>query len=226
MDKRVQTSSHCAVHNILGHRLGILTAVTLGLQAGFACWAQSTGPFIPASQAVIIKPQTNSLPVSVTLHVILPAPSPCYYITNWGQPLLQGNSVSVDAQFWESSLVACPTVLSGAETQYDLGSLPPGDYRFVFGAWGVTVKTQAFSVPVLLSIRNLQAASQIQLCWNTATNGWYRLECSSALATNEWAAFTAWLPGNGNPFCTNDAVMDGQPQKFFRVAGTIVPPLP
>jgi hypothetical protein len=46
------------------------------------------------------------------------------------------------------------------------------------------------------------------------------------LATNEWAPLTAWFPGNGNRFCTNDAILVGQPQKFYRVAGTNAPPPP
>jgi hypothetical protein len=207
----------------LGPVVRFFIIVNLGLQAVPECQAQSSAPYIPPSDNVHIKPQTNSQPVSVMVSVTLPSPSPCYSVSNWGQPLLLGNSVSVDAQFWSSNAV-CPTVLSDVSTQYNLGSLPPGDYRFVFGAWGVTVKTQAFSVPVFLSIGTLQAASQIPLCWNTATSAWYRLEYSSILATNKWAPLTTWFPGSGSRFCTNDAILAGQPQKFYRVAGTNAPP--
>jgi hypothetical protein len=77
-----------------------------------------------------------------------------------------------------------------ATIQYDLGWLPPGDYSFIFGAWDVTVRTQAFSVPLLLSINTQQVDSQIQLCWNTAASEDYRLECSSTLTTNDWEPVT------------------------------------
>jgi hypothetical protein len=209
-----------AVSKVIGPGMGILTAVALELQAGSACWAQSTTPFIPASWGVGITPQTSGKGVSVIVHVTLPAPRPCFYITNWGAPRLVGHSVTVDAQFWASSLVPCPTVLSGVTNRYDLGPLPPGDYGFAFAAWGVTVKTQAFRVPVRVSILAAQSASQVQLCWNTATNAWYRLEYCRTLATNEWVPLTGWLLGNGSLFCTNDAVLGGQAQRFYRVAGT------
>jgi hypothetical protein len=210
----------------MGSIVRFFVIVALGLQAVPECWTQSATPYIPPPDTVSIKPQTNSQPVSVIVNVTLPQPSPCCSVSNWGQPLLLGNSVWVDAQFWRSSLVPCPAVLSLVTTQYDLGPLPPGDYGFVFGAWGVAVKTQAFSVPVLLSISTLQADSQIQLCWNTATSAWYRLEHCSILATNEWGPLTTWFPGSGGRFCTNDAILAGQPQKFYRVAGTNAPPLP
>jgi hypothetical protein len=206
--------------------VGFIAIVVLGLQAVPECWAQSGAPYIPQPGAVAIKPQTNGQTVSVTVNVTLPAPSPCCSVSNWGQPLLLGNNVSVDAEFWSSSLVPCPAVLSGVTTQYNLGPLPPGGYSFVFSAWGVTVRTQAFAVPVLLSISAQQADSQIELCWNTATSAWYRLEHCSILATNEWSPLTTWFPGSGSRFCTNDAILAGQPQKFYRVAGTNAPPLP
>ena len=210
----------------MGSIVRFFVIVVLGLQAVPECWTQSATPYIPPPDTVSIKPRTNSQPVSVIVNVILPSPSPCYSVSNWGQPLLLGNSVSVDAQFWSSSLVPCPDVLSLVTTQYNLGLLPPGDYTFFFSAWGVTVKTQAFSVPVLLSISTLQADSQIQLCWNTATSAWYRLEYCSILATNEWVPLTTWFPGSGSRFCTNDAILAGQPQRFYRVAGTNAPPPP
>jgi hypothetical protein len=44
-----------------------------------------------------------------------------------------------------------------------------------------------------LDIRRLQTSSQIELCWNTATNRFYQLLCSSTLNTNLWVPLSATL---------------------------------
>jgi hypothetical protein len=86
------------------------------------------------------------------------------------------------------------------------------------------VKTQPLHVPVLLNVRAPEGESQIQLCWNTATGAWYRVEHGSTLATPVWKPLTAWIPGDGNPFCTNQAILTGQQQKFYRIISTNAPP--
>jgi hypothetical protein len=202
--------------------VGFLAIVILGPQAVLECEAHSTAPYIPYPSSVTISPQTTGETVSVKVNVDLP--DTCCYVGDWGQPMLVGNSVYVDAQFWVITDEACAEVITPVWTNYDLGMLSPGNYNFVFEAWGTLIKTQVFLVPVRLSIRALQAESQVQLCWNTATSAWYRVEYCSTLATNEWVPLTAWLPGTGNWFCTNDAVLVGQDQKFYRVAGTNAPP--
>ncbi|HEY5913706.1 MAG TPA: LamG-like jellyroll fold domain-containing protein [Verrucomicrobiae bacterium] len=63
--------------------------------------------------------------------------------------------------------------------------------------------------------------SQAELCWGTLTTNWYQLQYKSALATNQWVPFTPnWLAGDGNRFCTNDTVLPGQAQRFYRVVVT------
>lgn len=200
----------------MGSIVGSLAIVVLGLQSVPECWAQSATPYIPPPATVAIELQTNSQPVSVIVNVTLPQPSPCCSVSNWGQPLLLGNRVSVDAQFWSSSLVPCPDVLSLVTNRYDLGSLPAGDYSFVFGAWGVTVKTQAFSMPVPrphLSIVWLGVA-EARLSWPTNATG-YSLECATSLSSPAWVAVT------NSPAVTNaEFVLDvdlADRQKYYRL---------
>jgi hypothetical protein len=198
-----------------------LAIVVLGLLAVPECGAQTPNPYIPPPYAVNISPQTNGATVSVAVSVDLP--DTCHSVGNWSQPLLLGNSVYVDAQFWRMPLICLPVIIT-VSTQYNLGTLPPGNYSFVFRAWGTTVKTQAFSVPVpdppRLSIR----VSQVELCWDTAINAWYQLQYRSTLTTNQWLPLTLWFPGSGNQFCTNDAILAGQAQRFYQVARTNAPP--
>ena len=67
--------------------------------------------------------------------------------------------------------------------------------------------------------------SQVELCWDTRANYWYQLQLESALTTNQWVPFmTNWIAGDGNRFCTNDAVLANQVQRLYRVAVTNSPP--
>jgi hypothetical protein len=66
--------------------------------------------------------------------------------------------------------------------------------------------------------------SQVELCWDTHTNSWYQLQYRSALTTNQWTPLTpTWLAGTGATYCTNDAVVVGQSQRFYKVAVTNSP---
>jgi hypothetical protein len=73
----------------------------------------------------------------------------------------------------------------------------------------------------VLSIR----VSEVELCWQTATNTWYELQYRSTLTTNQWLPLsTNWVSGDGTKFCTTDAVLAGSPQRFYRVSVTNSPP--
>ena len=105
-------------------------------------------------------------------------------------------------------------------------------YHSVLYGWGdmtippqvtissLTVSIEAERAPERLSIR----VSQVELCWPTATNAWYQLQYRSILTTNQWVPISAWLRGSGDLFCTNDAVLIGQTQRFYQVARTNAPP--
>src|SRR5437899_94886 len=178
------------------------------------CHGQTGVPYVPQPSYVSISLKTNTEEVVGRVNVNLP--DTCHYVGDWGQAFRVGNSFQVDGQFWRATNLGCFFVIVPVSTQYNLGALAPGNYDFIFSAWGSPVKAERFSVPVFLAVRPAQAASQVQLCWNTATNAWYRLEQCSTLAANVWTALTAWLPGTGNRFCTNDAVYGGQAQRFYR----------
>lgn len=92
---------------------------------------------------------------------------------------------------------------------------------------GLNSEACSFTVTVLPAAPRLSVrVSQIELCWDTASNAWYRLEYRSALTTNQWAPLAPWFRGDGNRFCTNDALYPGQVQRFYQVAVTNSAPLP
>ena len=68
--------------------------------------------------------------------------------------------------------------------------------------------------------------SQVELCWDTTTNTWYQLQYRSSLTGQTWAPLTTWMAGDARRFCTNDAVLIGQPQRFYQVAVTNAAPQP
>lgn len=201
--------------------VGALVFGVIGSHGVLECRAQPHDIYVPPAYAVTITPQTNGEIVSVAVRVDLP--DTCRYVGSWGQPVIQGNTVFVDAEFLEIVRV-CHTVIVPVRTQYDLGHLSPGNYNFVFAASQIPIKSQAFSVPEpaapLLSIR----VSQVELSWPTDTNGWYQLQYRSTLTTNQWTPLTAWIRGNGEPFSTNHAVPVGQAQTFYQVARTNAAP--
>ena len=220
--------------NTLPLSVRLLAMLILGSQTVLECDAQSVISWIPDPSLVEITPQTNGETVEVTVTVGLPDSGKS--LGWWGQPRLAANQVFVDSQFWTATNTIVLPIFTEVSMTYDLGVLSPGTYSFSFGAWRVRgedeiqirtlelVTTQAFSVPLLLSIRAPQDESQVQLCWNTGTSAWYRVEYSSTPATNQWAPLTAWLPGTGNRFCTNDVVLLGRRQRFYRIIGTNAPP--
>jgi hypothetical protein len=163
--------------------------IILGLQAVPECGAQPPSPYIPPPFTVTIGPQTNGGSVSVTVSVDLP--DTCHYVGSWGQPVLDGNSVYVDAQFWLSYSYCFP-VITTVSTNYSFGTLPAGNYTFSFRAWGTLIKTQAFSVPEpgppRLNILRL-TNSQVRISWPTnATN--YSLQRAGVLPPQEWITVT------------------------------------
>ena len=76
-----------------------------------------------------------------------------------------------------------------------------------------------------LEARGSQISSQIDLCWQTATNRSYQLLFSSTLTTNQWAPLhTNWVSGDGTRHCETDAILSGSPIKFYRLLCTNAPP--
>ena len=80
---------------------------------------------------------------------------------------------------------------------------------------------QLTSTAPTLSIR----LSQVELCWDTGSNTWYQLQYRSSLTTNQWLSLNNnWVSGDGTRFCTNDAILIGQPQRFYQLVVTNSPP--
>jgi hypothetical protein len=179
--------------------VGFLAIVGLGLRTAPECYAQSE-PYFPLPDLVRITVDTNSQNVLVDVAVGLPIPPPCHSVSNWGQAVLAGNIATADAQFLVTTGY-CMAVLHGVTNQYDLGSLPPGDYSFVFEAWGTALKTNAFIVPVLprlaLTITQLDGGV-LRLSWPTNAVD-YSLE-SAADLPSAWETVTNQPGTNGVDF--------------------------
>jgi hypothetical protein len=92
-----------------------------------------------------------------------------------------------------------------------------GDDGFDFDDMTIAIPEQI--LPPRLSIR----ISQVELCWDTTANKVYQLQFHSSLATNEWLPLGSPVIGSGLRYCTNDAVLPNQPQRFYRVVTTNSP---
>jgi hypothetical protein len=64
-----------------------------------------------------------------------------------------------------------------------------------------------------LSIRS----SQVELCWSSQNNRLYQLQYRSDSTTNMWTDLGAPVQGNGATNCVYDAIVSGQPQRFYRI---------
>jgi len=99
------------------------------------------------------------------------------------------------------------------------GSLPNPSYNW---RWTVhTQRTNQTAVAIVLSTNT----PQIELCWETGANSWYQLQYKSALCGEEWVPFMRnWIAGIDGRFCTNDVLLAGPDQRYYRVAVTNAPP--
>ena len=66
--------------------------------------------------------------------------------------------------------------------------------------------------PDTLSIR----CSQVELCWQSATNVIYQLQYQSALTGGQWTNLGAPIPGDGSRKCVTDPIAEGEPHRFYR----------
>jgi hypothetical protein len=68
-----------------------------------------------------------------------------FNVSDWGIPIFDENSISVDAKIWIWTGVSLPVVIT-VKHLYNLGFLPPGEYNFTFKVWGFNVKSITFVV--------------------------------------------------------------------------------
>ena len=59
--------------------------------------------------------------------------------------------------------------------------------------------------------------SQVEICWTSHLDRMYQVKHRSPLTTNVWINLGAPVPGNGSINCVTDAVIPGQPQRYYRV---------
>ncbi len=72
-----------------------------------------------------------------------------YRVLDWGTVQRIGNTFSVNAQVEQSmGVVLC--VITPVAHDYDLGSLPDGEYAFQFNAWQQPVDSTEFTIPTVL----------------------------------------------------------------------------
>lgn len=72
---------------------------------------------------------------------------------------------------------------------------------------------------------SIRVSQQVELCWQTSPNAWYQLQYCSLLPTGQWLPLsTNWVTGDGTRFCTTDAVIPGNHQRFYRLSVANSPP--
>jgi len=59
--------------------------------------------------------------------------------------------------------------------------------------------------------------SEVEVCWNAASNRVYQVQYRSSLTTNVWNNLGPPITGSGSTTCINDKVPTGEPQRFCRV---------
>lgn len=163
----------------------------------------------PAQTTITATTVRDATVVSVNVDL----PSGCEAVSSWGQATRIGNRIQVDTQFVSRAGV-CAQAIVPVATSYNLGALPPGDYHFVFKAWGTEVKTMAFSTMPQLAIMPL-GGSMVRVSWSDIAAGWI-LEQSSTLQPTDWS------PAAGVPVVTSgqaavDINVNGASRRFFRL---------
>lgn len=102
-------------------------------------------------------------------------------------------------------------------TSVEFRNIGTSDETFFFD--DLTIAVPELVVPPRLDMR----VSHVELCWDTVTNNFYQLQYRSSLTTNVWMPLGGPVFGDGSRFCTNDAVVIGQPQRFYQLAITNSP---
>lgn len=67
-----------------------------------------------------------------------------YNVSEWGEPIFDGNNISVDAKIWRWTGVSLPVIVT-VKHLYNLGFLRPGEYNFTFKVWGISLKNMTFA---------------------------------------------------------------------------------
>jgi hypothetical protein len=71
-------------------------------------------------------------------------------------------------------------------------------------------------VAVLMPTATIRV-SEVEVCWNAASNRTYQAQYRSTLTTNVWVDLGTPVAGTGSTTCITDKVPKGQSQRYYRV---------
>jgi hypothetical protein len=100
-------------------------------------------PWVPGGAAL----SNHMVAGMVWVDVRLGLPDTCKRVGDWGTPVQTLPTITVNSMCWHVAGIPCGNIATHTNHSYQLGSLAPGNYQFVFQAWGQTVGTQGFTVP-------------------------------------------------------------------------------
>jgi hypothetical protein len=109
-------------------------------------------PYIPAEENVELRHWVANGVSHVNVSITFPHTE--FNVSDWGTPIMVGNSISVDAQIWEWTGPTMPVVTIKQHT-YELGFLSPGEYNFTFMVWGQIIKSLKFEIVRDIAIVNV-----------------------------------------------------------------------
>jgi hypothetical protein len=105
------------------------------------------GPYTPVAEHTTLIIQTQA--TGTTAKVTLWFPTGGYRVSGWGTVQQEGNVLVVDAQPEKVTGAIVTQAFMDITHDYDLGTLAPGNYTFVFKAWGQTVESKDFGINVV-----------------------------------------------------------------------------
>lgn len=106
-------------------------------------------PYVPLPANVYLEFWMKNQIAYINISILFPYP--CFHILSWGDLTRDGNILWVDSEIWRLAN-GCPTVLMWKSHTYELGHLEIGSYTFTFEAWGSSVKSTSFTVPVVAAV--------------------------------------------------------------------------
>jgi hypothetical protein len=123
---------------------------TMVLAAASLLWWPDAGnaqlllvPWVPPAVSI----SNHIVAGMVWMDVRVWLPDTCKRLGGWGTLVQTLPTITVNSTCWNATGIPCGNVVLSTNHSYQLGYLAPGNYQFVFEAWGQTVATQAFAVP-------------------------------------------------------------------------------
>ncbi len=123
-------------------------------------WAEEWLPWAPTPDQVFFTFVENDGALNMTVTILFYDTR--YNVSDWGEPQISGNIISVDTTMWRWTGITNPVFIYES-FNYTLGDLAPGSYLFNFNVWGDLVKNTTFTVgePVHLPSVSIRADGSI-----------------------------------------------------------------